>query len=140
VIVIYCIFILAVAVVPALLKRNDHSLGLLNQSGDSSEQKSAPPTVTLPPLSQRTHPIEWVGKWRQQGPEGASEVVRNEDGSYRNEAEETDGDWWITDGIYYHMEDELVYRYKFSWKDPATRKQLEMTSVKTGAKMTETKE
>jgi Zn-dependent protease with chaperone function len=140
VIVIYLIFILALAVVPTLLKRNDHSLGLLNQSGDLSEQKSAPATVVLPPLSQRTHPIEWVGKWSHQGPGGASDVVRNEDGSYRNEDEESDGDWWITDGIYYHMENELVYRYNFSWKDPATHKQLELTGMKTGAKVTETKE
>ena len=66
--------------------------------------------------------------------------MRNEDGSYRNEDEESDGDWWITDGMYYHMEDELVYRYNFSWKDPATHKQLELASVKTGAKLTETKE
>jgi len=45
---------------------------------------------------------------------GASEVVRDKDGSYRNEDEESDGDWWITEGVYYHMENELVYRYNFS--------------------------
>jgi len=33
VIVIYFIFILAFALVPTLLKRSDHPLGLLNQSG-----------------------------------------------------------------------------------------------------------
>jgi Zn-dependent protease with chaperone function len=138
-IVIYFIFALAVALLPALLRRNDHSLGLLNQTGDSSEQK-APVRVVLPPLSRRTHPIEWVGNWRQQGPVGTSEVVRNQDGSYHNEDEESDGDWWITNGIYYHLENGLVYRYNFSWKDPATHQKLEMTNVIDGVKVTETKE
>jgi len=140
VIVIYFIFILAFALVPTLLKRSDHSLGLLNQNGQSSEQTSTPAPVVLPPLSQRTHPTEWVGKWRHQGPGGASEVVRDKDGSYRNEDEESDGDCWITDGVYYHMENELVYRYNFSWKDPATHEQMELTNVISRAKVTETTE
>jgi Zn-dependent protease with chaperone function len=115
------------------------ALGLLNQSGQSSEQTPTPAPVVLPPRSQRTHPTEWVGKWRHQGPGVASEVVRK-DGSYRDEDEASDGDWWITDGVYFHMENELVYRYNFSWKDPATHKQLELTNVISGATVTETKE
>jgi len=66
--------------------------------------------------------------------------VRDKDGSYRNEDEESDGDWWITDGVYYHMENELVYRYNFSWKDSATHEQLELTNVISGATVTETRE
>ena len=127
VIVIYFIFILALAGMSNFLKRSNNSLGslnqsLLNQSNDSNEQKPTPPTVVLPPLSRRTRPIEWAGKWRHQGPGGVTEVVRNQDGRY--EDEDSEGDWWITDGVYYHMQNDLVYRYNFSWKDPATHTQL----------------
>ena len=66
--------------------------------------------------------------------------MRDKDGSYRNEDEESDGDWWITDGVYYHIEDGLVYRYKFSRKDPATHQQLGMTNVISRTKLTEKKE
>jgi hypothetical protein len=70
--------------------------------------------VTLPPVSRRRHPSEWVEKWRQESPQGTAIVVRNDYGRYQSDVEGGNGQWWITDDIYYFMKDGLVYRYKFS--------------------------